>query len=284
MSADQSVDQDAIDSINECLEAIGMPGDRECSAIVDRLDGATAKKAAAAAAADYTVHGGLPGANPEPASEHDPVVAVARHQGPGFDYQPTGERGELAPWKWGVSHLTWSLAHTLHGADMGWPDVHAVAEACFAAVSRACNLSFTAVAKTHNPSDADIRIVILKEQDYAPFRANKKILGLGWFPSPTNPAEGRIILNGSYRWGQGEAAPDAAHLEDDEYVTRNTVILQHVLLHEIGHTLGLPHASTGCPDCVMAPVYSARPSSGAWHGEDAERLRALYGAPQAPAS
>ena len=263
----------------EALEKGARAASHKCSAVVDEE---AAETTTTTAKTNYTIHGGLPGANPEPPSSHDPVVAVARHTGQGFDFRPTGGRGQLAPWKWGVHSLTWSLSHVLHGADASWPDVRAIAQDCFAAVTRTCNLYFTALPKTRNPSDADIRILVLKEKDYQPFRQNKKILGLGWYPSPSNPAEGRIILNGSYRWGSGGPAPGRDRLEDDEYATKNTVIMQHVLLHEIGHTLGLPHASTACPDCVMAPVYSARAAAGQWHGEDAERLRALYGAPRTP--
>ena len=224
---------------------------------------------------DYAIHGGLSGSNPLPPSAHDPVRAVLRHT---HGFEPTGARGQLSAWAWASSRLTWSLAHVLEGADQTWLDVHAIAQNCLDETSRTCGLTFEALPKTADPRTADIRIMVLKDKDYEPFRRNKKILGLGWFPSPTNPAEGRIVLNGSYRWGDGSPSPAAADLEDDEYVTRLTVITQHVLLHEIGHTLGLPHASTDCPSCVMAPVYSAAASSGAWHGEDAERLRALYGA------
>ena len=119
----------------------------------------------------------------------------------------------------------------------------------------------------------------MKEKHYQEFHSTPKILGLGWFPNPTNPKEGMIILNGSYPYGTGATA---TKYEEDEYETHATIIMGYVLLHEIGHALGLPHASASCPDCVMAPVYNATVGwNGTFTGEDAARLVAMYGHPGA---
>ena len=158
--------------------------------------------------------------------------------------------------------------------------VEELAADCFARVSAACGLR-TPHAVAGGP--VDIPISVVKEAHWPAFRKNSRILGLGWFPNPHSPTEGQIVLNGSYAYGDGGTLKQA--LEDDEYETAKTIVFQYVLLHEIGHAIGLPHASPACTTCVMAPVYNATPGwNGTFTGEDLSRLRALYGPPPTQAS
>ena len=209
----------------------------------------------------------------------DPVART--HAAHGFE--PTGKRGELSPWHWDRMTLSYAIRDT-DGLDMAFDQFRELVDGCFAKVRDACGLHFvdaTDLEERKSDQAVDIPIHVKKEQDWPAFHTNSRILGLGWFPNAANPSEGQIILNGSYRFGDGGALPAGADLEDDEYRTPKTVVLEYVLLHEIGHALGLPHASPECDRaCIMAPVYNAgRGWHGTYTGEDLERLQALYGKP-----
>lgn len=218
--------------------------------------------------------------------EPGPYDRVApAHGGGGF--KPTGKRGEIAPWKWNpYKPITWGLDPQMEGMDMAFEDVAAIAKKCFGKIQKVCGLAFKWIEDWHpaDKSAPDIRIYMRKEQDYSRFHANSQILGLGWFPNPMEPKAGQIILNGSYHWGDGGDIMGQIYLPD-EYETKKSIVLGFVMLHEIGHTLGLPHADKSCGKCVMAPVYSARKGwNGTFAGQDAARLVEMYGPPKGKAA
>lgn len=172
--------------------------------------------------------------------------------------------------RWGTGRVTWSLAAAggAFSSALG-PAWEPEARAAIAAWQAACGASFEQV---EDGPDADVRI------GFGRLGATGAEIGdasYGYYPS----AAGGTFVPGTavraedpFERPAGTPGPSAA------YLGTGTTVAQ-VLLHEVGHALGLDHSADAAD--VMAPV--AGPGNRTLSASDAAGARALYG-PPAPAA
>ncbi len=155
--------------------------------------------------------------------------------------------------RWSTTGLTYRLANVLPGLDEQMQR-DAVAQA-FALWAEASQLSFTSV-----EAGADVTISF-EEGDHGdafPFDGVGSNLGHAFFPGSGMPGE--VHLCATENWVIGEA-------QEDE------IDLFTVLVHEIGHALGVEHSLS--EEAVMGPSYKS--SIDALAMDDIDSIQKLYG-------
>ena len=117
-----------------------------------------------------------------------------------------------------------------------------------------------------------------------PYFANKpSVLAYAYLPGQ-GKYSGRVVFNASYIWdlkGNGITGKKAKELglveQASDYNTLRTYNIYHVLIHELGHTLGLRHDVSGNKEGqdVMDPFYKG--STLDLSDRDITRIRTRYG-------
>ena len=129
-------------------------------------------------------------------------------------------------------------------------------------------------------ADIEIRFKTKEEDDY--FKKKPSVLAYAYYPKTSK--KGEVVFNASYIWdlkGKGIKGSDAIKkgVVDNAYPTNilKTYNLYAVLIHELGHTLGLKHDVTGKKDGadIMDPYYSVTNLD--LSDRDIYRIRVKYG-------
>lgn len=130
-------------------------------------------------------------------------------------------------------------------------------------------------------ADIEIRFKTKDEDDY--FKKKPSVLAYAYFPGQSNYS-GKVVFNASYIWdlkGKGIKGSDAIKkgVVENAYPTNilKTYNLYAVLIHELGHTLGLKHDVSGSKEGsdVMDPYYSVDNLD--LSDRDILRIRVKYG-------
>ena len=130
-------------------------------------------------------------------------------------------------------------------------------------------------------ADIEIRFKTKDEDNY--FKDKPSVLAYAYFPGQSNYS-GRVVFNASYIWdlkGKGIKGSEAVKkgLVDNAYPTNilKTYNLYAVLIHELGHTLGLKHDISGAKDGadIMDAYYSVTNLD--LSDRDIYRIRVKYG-------
>lgn len=130
-------------------------------------------------------------------------------------------------------------------------------------------------------ADIEIRFKTKEEDDY--FKKKPSVLAYAYFPGQSDYS-GRVVFNASYIWdlkGKGISGKNAIKkgLVENAYPTNilKTYNLYAVLIHELGHTLGLKHDISGAKDGadIMDAYYSVTNLD--LSDRDIYRIRVKYG-------
>ena len=130
-------------------------------------------------------------------------------------------------------------------------------------------------------ADIEIRFKTKDEDKY--FKDRPSVLAYAYFPGQANYS-GRVVFNASYIWdlkGKGISGKNAIKkgLVENAYPTNilKTYNLYAVLIHELGHTLGLKHDISGAKDGadIMDAYYSVTNLD--LSDRDIYRIRVKYG-------
>ena len=130
-------------------------------------------------------------------------------------------------------------------------------------------------------ADIEIRFKTKDEDNY--FKDKPSVLAYAYFPGQSNYS-GKVVFNASYIWdlkGKGIKGSEAVKkgLVDNAYPTNilKTYNLYAVLIHELGHTLGLKHDVSGSKEGsdVMDAYYSVNNLD--LSDRDILRIRVKYG-------
>ncbi|MBT6331807.1 MAG: matrixin family metalloprotease, partial [Gammaproteobacteria bacterium] len=130
-------------------------------------------------------------------------------------------------------------------------------------------------------ADIEIRFRTKDEDNY--FKEKPSVLAYAYFPNQGS-VSGQVVFNASYIWdlkGKGIRGDKAIEkgLVENAYPDNilKTYNIYAVLIHELGHTLGLKHDVTGAKDGsdVMDPYYSVDNLD--LSDRDIYRIRVKYG-------
>jgi hypothetical protein len=136
------------------------------------------------------------------------------------------------------------------------------------------------ILETVTGPDISIRFKTPDEDEY--FQRKPSVLAYAYLPGQGSYS-GKVVFNAAYIWdlkGKGIRAEKAVELGLVEQATPGNILrtynIYHVLIHELGHTLGLKHDATGVRDGkdVMDPFYSGVLELS---DRDVLRIRAKYG-------
>jgi len=130
-------------------------------------------------------------------------------------------------------------------------------------------LKLQVVKKSQNP---DITIEFKTKDEEGYFKDHPGVLAFAYFPGQ-GAVSGIIIFNEEYRWSLDGKDVKITNQAGQEIMAKTYNIIT-VLIHEIGHSIGLTHSESANSQDVMDPYYSGMLDLS---DEDMYRIRKIYG-------
>ena len=130
-------------------------------------------------------------------------------------------------------------------------------------------LSLRVVKKTDNP---DITVEFKTKDEESYFKDHPSVLAFAYFPGQ-HSYSGIIIFNDEYRWSLDGKNVKVVNPDNSVSMVKTYNIIT-VLIHEIGHSLGLRHSESANSKDVMDPYYDGMLDLST---EDIYRIRKIYG-------
>jgi len=125
------------------------------------------------------------------------------------------------------------------------------------------------VRKAQSP---DITIEFKTKDEESYFKNHPGVLAFAYFPGQ-GAVSGIIIFNEEYRWSL-DGKPIKITNQGGQEIMAKTYNIITVLIHEIGHSIGLRHSESPDSKDVMDPYYSGMLDLS---DEDMYRIRKIYG-------
>lgn len=119
--------------------------------------------------------------------------------------------------------------------------------------------------------DPDITIEFKTKDEEPYFKERPSTLAFAYFPGQ-GAVSGIIVFNEEYRWSLDGKNVKVVNPDNSESMVKTYNIIT-VLIHEIGHSLGLRHSESSTDD-VMNPYYAGMLDLSE---EDIYRIRKIYG-------
>ena len=131
-------------------------------------------------------------------------------------------------------------------------------------------IKFKKVRSDQNP---DIRIEFKSPEEEHQFKERPSVLAFAYFPAQGS-VSGRVVFNDAYEWSMDGLPIDNPQTPQttDRIRTFNLIV---VLIHELGHTLGLRHDESLDTEDIMDPIYNANIIN--LSPNDIIRIRVKYG-------
>jgi len=139
-------------------------------------------------------------------------------------------------------------------------------------------IKFKSISSRFPLTSPDIEVSFSRDDHY--FKEKSSVLAYAYFPAQGTKS-GEVVFNDDYIWSTNgkpisvkKAKQNGWIVDGDDRNTLKTYNIIHVLIHELGHSLGLRHDNHKDSKDVMDAYYSGKLELSDW---DLLRIRAKYG-------